>query len=153
LTGLGNRREFDLVMNGVHAGTVDLPLTLLLIDVDNFKAINDTHSHSAGDHVLREIATIIATHCRTGIDIPIRYAGDEFTAFLNADLATGVNVARRIRAALTATSFNHITPGTPVSISTGVATLRAGMTAADLFQAADTNLYRAKRAGRDRVAA
>jgi len=129
------------------------PTSLLLIDVDNFKAINDTHSHSAGDQTLRELARIISSHCREGIDTPIRYAGDEFTIFLNTDLANAITVAERIRAAVAAADFTDTTPGTPVSISTGVAALRPAMTPTDLFHAADTNLYQAKRAGRNRVAA
>ncbi|GAB1640711.1 diguanylate cyclase [Krasilnikovia sp. MM14-A1259] len=153
LTGLGNRRRFDQVMSGLRPGDGIPPVSLVLIDVDNFKTINDTHSHTAGDRVLRDIAAIIGAHCRRDIDTPVRYAGDEFTVFLDGDLASAAAVAERIRAAVAATDFGHLTPGTPVSISTGVATLRAGMTAADLFHAADTNLYRAKRGGRNRVAA
>jgi diguanylate cyclase (GGDEF)-like protein len=153
LTGLGNRRHFDRLMADVPAGGTTLPLSLLVIDVDRFKAINDAHSHSTGDEVLRAIGQLIAGHCRAGQDIPIRYAGDEFTIFLATDLTGAVAIAERIRAAVAATDFGHLTPGTPVSISTGVAALRAGMTAQDLFQAADANLYHAKRAGRNRVAA
>ncbi|BFU44906.1 diguanylate cyclase [Krasilnikovia sp. MM14-A1004] len=153
LTGLGNRRHFDELMAALHTGAIAPPLSLVLIDVDNFKTINDTHSHSAGDRVLRDIAEIIGGHCRHDIDTPIRYAGDEFTVFLAADLASAAAVAERIRHAVAAADFGDLTPGTPVSISTGVAALRAGMTGADLFHAADTNLYRAKRGGRNRVAA
>jgi diguanylate cyclase len=130
------------------------PVSLLVIDVDRFKAINDTYSHTAGDEVLRELGTILHAHCRTGQDTAIRYAGDEFVVFLDGDLATAVEVAHRIRAAVASSAvFAHITPGTTVSISTGAATLRPTMTTADLFRAADANLYQAKRSGRDRVAA
>jgi len=152
LTGVGNRRRFDELMAAVETGRLPYPTSLLLIDVDKFKAINDTYSHSAGDQVLRELGAILRANCRTA-DIPTRYAGDEFTVFLHADLPTAVEVAERIRAAVAATSFAHITPGAPVSISAGVAQLLAGMTAADLFHAADALLYQAKRGGRDRVAA
>ena len=153
LTGLGNRRHFDQLMADIYAGNHPSPTTLLLVDVDNFKSINDTHSHSAGDEILRELARIIGAHCRQGIDTPIRYAGDEFTIFLNSDPVNAVSVAERIRAAVSATDFSGTAPGTPVSISTGVAALRCGMTPTELFHTADTNLYRAKRAGRNRVAA
>jgi diguanylate cyclase (GGDEF)-like protein len=153
LTGLGNRRQFDQMGASVQAGAVSLPLSLLIIDVDKFKAINDTYSHSAGDQVLRELGVIIAGQCRAGVDTPIRYAGDEFTIFLNADLDSAIAVAERIRAVLAATDFDQVCPGMTVSISTGVAMLRAGMTTVDLFRAADTKLYKAKRAGRNRVAA
>ncbi len=153
LTGLGNRRRFDQMAAAVQAGAVSLPLSLLIIDVDKFKDINDTYSHSAGDQVLRELGMIIDGQCRAGVDTPIRYAGDEFTIFLNADLASSIAVAERIRATLAATDFDRVSPGMQVNISTGVAMLRPGMSAADLFHAADTKLYQAKRGGRDRVAA
>jgi diguanylate cyclase len=153
LTGLGNRRHYDHLTTAIDTGERPPPVSLLVIDVDNFKTINDAHSHSAGDQVLRELAAIFRGHCRAGIDTPIRYAGDEFTIFLHADLAAAVDIANRIRAAVAATDFGEITPGTPVSISTGVAVLRPGMTSTDLFATADANLYQAKQAGRDRVAA
>ena len=153
LTGLGNRRQFDQIAVAVDTGAAVSPVSLLVVDVDNFKTINDTHSHNAGDHVLRELGAIFRAHCRAGQDTPIRYAGDEFVVFLHANLATAVEIAERIRSSVAATDFDSVTPGTRVSISTGVATLRRDMTAADLFIAADAHLYRAKRAGRNRVAA
>jgi diguanylate cyclase len=152
LTGLGNRRHFDQLMLAVDAGALPQPTCLLVIDIDKFKSINDTHSHSAGDAVLREIGAILKANCRM-VDIPIRYAGDEFTIFVHADLPAAAELAERVRAAVAATDFAGIAPGTPVSISTGVAALLPGMTATDLFQSADTRLYEAKRGGRDRVAA
>jgi diguanylate cyclase (GGDEF)-like protein len=153
LTGLGNRRLFDQLMTAIDAAELPGPTSLLIVDVDEFKAVNDTHSHSAGDQVLRELAATLAAHCRDSRDIPVRYAGDEFTVFLNADLPAAAEIAERIRTAVAATNLDHITPGMPITISVGVAELHPGMTAAELFHAADANLYQAKRNGRDRVAA
>ncbi len=152
LTGLGNRRHFDQVMASIDAGTLPHPTALLLIDVDHFKAINDTYSHIAGDQVLRAIAGILLAHCGAD-DVAIRYAGDEFTVFLHADLAAATRVAERIRTAIRGADLEHVAAGLPVTVSVGVAPLRPGMAGMDLLHAADHQLYEAKRRGRDRVAA
>jgi diguanylate cyclase len=152
LTGLGNRRHFDVLMARVDAGTMPHPTVLLLMDLDRFKAINDTYSHTVGDQVLRAVAGALLEHCRAD-DLAIRYAGDEFTVFLHTDLAAALDVAERIRRAVHATDFTRFAPGLSASVSVGVAVLRPGMTGEDLFRAADHNLYQAKREGRDRVAA
>jgi diguanylate cyclase (GGDEF)-like protein len=148
LTGLGNRRQFDVLMNAIDTGTMGDQLVLLLIDVDHFKAVNDAFSHSAGDRVLRELAVILRSHCRAE-DTAVRYAGDEFTVFLRADPAAGREVAERIRAAVDAA---EILPGVRLSVSTGVAVLTPGMTGDELFRRADERLYEAKRQGRNTVA-
>ncbi|MCA2212071.1 GGDEF domain-containing protein [Jidongwangia harbinensis] len=153
LTGLGNRRQFDQLMTELDTGAAAGPVSLLILDVDKFKAVNDTYSHTAGDALLRRIGAVLAACCRTGQDVPIRYAGDEFTIFCYADLPAAVEVAERIRAAVAGAEVDGIAPGAPVSVSIGVAARADGMTAAELFQAADANLYRAKRGGRNRVAA
>jgi diguanylate cyclase len=151
LTGLGNRRRFDQVMAAIDAGLLPEPTSMLIVDVDKFKAINDTHSHSAGDYVLRELGTILKANCRPADPLPIRYEGDEFVVFLHGDLPTAVAVAKRIRQAVATADFDNIIPGTPVTVSAGVAMQRPGMTAAELYRTANTNLYRAKRDGRDRI--
>jgi diguanylate cyclase (GGDEF)-like protein len=151
VTGLGNRRRFDQLMSGVDGGQLATPISLLVIDVDKFKAINDTHSHSAGDYVLRELGTILKANCRPTDPLPIRCTDDEFVVFLHGDLPTAVAVAKGIREAVAATDFDQIIPGTPVTVSAGVATLRPGMTAAELFRTANANLFQAKLDGRDRV--
>ena len=99
LTGLANRRRFDQLMVDLDTGRLPEPAVLLLIDVDRFKAVNDLHSHTVGDQVLREIAAVLKAHCRAG-DVPIRYAGDEFVIFLQADLDAARSIADRIRAAV-----------------------------------------------------
>jgi diguanylate cyclase len=154
LTGLANRRRFDQVMGALRRTDPDAPTVFLLIDVDKFKAVNDTYSHAVGDAVLRRVADVIGVHCRQGSDVPIRYAGDEFAVFLQSlDLPAGVQVAERICAAVRTTDLDDVSPGLAVTLSIGVAARYPGMTAEDLFRTADERLYQAKRHGRDRVAA
>lgn len=92
-------------------------MSLLIIGVDKFKAINDSHSHSAGDDVLRALGAILKENCRDTDIPPIRYAGDEFTIFVHADLPTAIAIAERIRVAVSTADFDRITPGSPVSVS------------------------------------
>jgi len=154
LTSLANRRHFDQMLDALSESDPDEPTVFLLIDIDKFKAVNDTYSHTTGDAVLRRVAELIVMHCRQGVDIPVRYAGDEFVVFLRAlDLDSGVEVAERICAAVRAVDFDDVSPGLTVTLSIGVVTWHPGMTGEDLFQAADERLYEAKRRGRDQVAA
>ena len=154
LTGLPNRRAFDHQMDTVDHTRDQLhgPLVLLLVDVDEFKAVNDTFSHHAGDRVLQEVARAITTYCRTE-DTAARFGGDEFAVFLRTDLARGTDIAERIRRAVATVPWHTIAPGIRVTLSIGAAALAPGMTARDLFDAADRQLYRAKDRGRNQVAA
>jgi len=148
LTGLGNRRRFDLLLSRIDSGRIAPPLALLLIDIDHFKAVNDAYSHIAGDRALRAVAAILRAHCRTE-DVPVRYAGDEFTIFLRGDAAAGREVAERIRAAV---ARADILAGVSLTVSVGMANLTVGMTGDDLFRVADERLYAAKWSGRNAIA-
>jgi diguanylate cyclase (GGDEF)-like protein len=148
LTGLGNRRRFDLLLRRIDTGRIAPPLALLLIDIDHFKAVNDAYSHIAGDRALRTVAAILRAHCRAE-DVPVRYAGDEFTIFLRGDAAAGRDVAERIRAAV---ARADILAGVSLTVSVGLATLTPGMTGDDLFRVADERLYAAKWSGRNTIA-
>ncbi len=148
LTGLDNRRRFDLLMEHIDLGRLTAPLVLLIVDVDHFKAINDAYSHATGDRALREVARILRAHCRTE-DIPVRYAGDEFAVFLHGDLPVGREVAERIRAAVARTD---ILPGVRLTVSVGLAGLAEGMSGETLFREADDRLYAAKWSGRNTIA-
>ncbi|WP_433300073.1 diguanylate cyclase [Actinoplanes sp. CA-030573] len=148
LTKLGNRRRFDLLLNRIDSGRLAAPLVLLLVDVDHFKAVNDAYSHTVGDRALREVAKILRAHCRAD-DIPVRYAGDEFTVFLRGDLEVGREVAERIRAAV---AKADIIPGVRLTVSVGLAALTPDMTGESLFRAADDRLYAAKFSGRNTIA-
>jgi diguanylate cyclase (GGDEF)-like protein len=148
LTGLGNRRRFDVLIERVSRHGEE-PLTLLLIDLDHFKAVNDAYSHSAGDRALREVAGILRAHCRVG-DEAVRYAGDEFVVFLRGDAAAGAEVGERIR---TAVARAAILTDVRLTVSVGVAGWKPGMTGEQLFRAADDRLYAAKWSGRNTTAA
>jgi diguanylate cyclase len=152
LTGLGNRRAFDRQMTAIDVAGAGGPLVLVLVDLDRFKTINDRYAHSTGDRVLRELATVLRGNCRT-VDVPVRFGGDEFALFVRADLATAAQIAERIRDALALRSWGEIATGLRVTVSMGAAAYRAGMTSRQLFDAADRQLYTAKRSGRDRLAA
>jgi diguanylate cyclase (GGDEF)-like protein len=155
LTGLLNRRGLDAYIGTlVGASEVNgVPLTLALIDVDLFKRINDTFSHSVGDTVLRRVSSVIRAHCRQD-DLPVRYGGDEFLLVLaGADLATGTRVLQRLKRASDACLWQSEVPGLTVTLSIGIASHVRGATIAATIAAADEALYAAKAAGRDRIVA
>jgi diguanylate cyclase len=147
LTGLGNRRSFDRRLAALTGGTA-----LILIDVDRFKTINDTYSHSIGDEVLRTVAEMLAAHCRAG-EAAIRFGGDDFAMFLEADLPTAARVAERIRLVIADHDWDEVAPGLRVTLSMGAAAYDDGMTAEDLMKRADHQLYTAKRQGRNQLVA
>jgi diguanylate cyclase len=147
LTGLGNRRTFDRRLAALTTGTA-----LILIDVDRFKSINDNYSHSIGDEVLRTVAETLAIHCRAG-EAAVRFGGDEFAMFLDADLPTAARIAERIRTVIADHDWDDVAPGLRVTLSMGAAAYDDGMTAEDLMKRADHQLYTAKRQGRNRLAA
>ncbi len=156
LTGLSNRRYMEshlgtLIEQAVARGK---PLATLVIDIDYFKAVNDTHGHDAGDDVLRDFAMRIKKSIR-GIDLACRYGGEEFVIVMpETDMAVAAMVAERLRRRIAADPF-AIAEGTrhiPVTISIGIAGLRdKDDTGAALLKRADQALYRAKRDGRNRV--
>jgi two-component system cell cycle response regulator len=130
------------------------PLTVMVIDIDYFKAINDSHGHDAGDDVLRDFALRIKRSIR-GIDLACRYGGEEFVLVMpETDMAVAAMVAERLRRRIAAEPF-AIQQGArsiPVTISIGIAALRdKADTAAAVLKRADQALYRAKRDGRNRV--
>jgi two-component system cell cycle response regulator len=156
LTGLFNRRymESHLATLIEQAKSRTKPLTALILDIDYFKSINDTHGHDAGDDVLREFALRIRRSIR-GIDLACRYGGEEFVVVMpETDMAVAAMVAERLRRRIAADPF-AIQGGArniPVTISIGIAGLRGrDDSAAALLKRADQALYRAKRDGRNRV--
>jgi diguanylate cyclase (GGDEF)-like protein len=152
LTGLANRRRFERQLEREVARTERYghPFCLLLVDIDDFKDVNDTYGHEAGDEVLRRVANVIQSGTR-GIDTGARIGGDEFAVILpETPLARGMEVAERLRSAIAALDGE---PHGPVTASLGVAELPAcARTQDELRAAADGALYEAKRAGRDRAA-
>lgn len=158
LTGLHNRRymESHLATLAEQASARGKPLALMMLDIDFFKSINDSHGHDAGDDVLREFATRIRKSVR-GIDLACRYGGEEFVVVMpETDLHVAGMVAERLRRAIASEPF-AIDKGTKkisVTISIGLAVLdRKGEPIADVMKRADQALYRAKHDGRNRVVA
>src|SRR5262245_15195473 len=155
LTGLFNRRYMEshvgtLVEQATNRGK---PLTVLVLDIDYFKSINDAHGHDAGDDVLREFAIRIKKSIR-GIDLACRYGGEEFVVVMpETDMAVATLVAERLRRRIASEPF-PIQQGASkveVTISVGIAALAHGESAAAVLKRADQALYRAKRDGRNRV--
>jgi len=158
LTGLYNRRymESHLATLVEQAAGRSKPLTVLVLDIDYFKAINDTYGHDAGDDVLREFAIRVRKSIR-GIDLACRHGGEEFVIVMpETDLAVAATVAERLRRRIALESFPIEQGRRPidVTISIGIAALEgADDTAGNLLKRADQALYRAKRDGRNRVVA
>ena len=155
LTGLRNRRYFSsrLAEELARAKRYHTPLSLLILDLDWLKTINDSHGHEAGDRAIKGVAAVMETTLRA-TDLGARYAGDEFAALLPQTTAQeALGLARRIGQRVRALGYGP--QGSPLSVSIGVADLDgAGSDSAeDLFTAADEALYAAKAAGRDSVVA
>lgn len=158
LTGLFNRRHFDEVkedefQRALRSGQ---PLSLLICDIDYFKAFNDHYGHAAGDQCLRDVAQAMNTAIIRSGDGLARIGGEEFAILLPATSATAaLQVAERVRQAVADLRIAHAASGVGpwVSISVGLAQLEAGRTPDfdALFEAADQALYRAKEKGRNRI--
>jgi len=158
LTGLPNRRQFDqtLEMEWNRALRNRRPLSLLILDVDCFKALNDLRGHQAGDECLQRIAVALHLSLRRAGEIAARYGGEEFAAILpDADISSAASVAETMRQEVLALEIPHEASLVErfVTISIGVAAMHpdAAQPPAALIAAADEALYRAKRGGRNRV--
>ncbi len=150
VTGCMNRRAMLLRLEEEinRSSRSDGPLSALVIDLDNFKEVNDRHGHEAGDAVLREVALVLMSEFRA-FDRVARYGGDEFVAILaNADLASAAAAADRVLSRLAKASLSAAN-GIPASI--GAAQWYPPMTAEGLLRAADTALLDAKRTGKGRI--
>ncbi len=153
LTQVGNRLALK---NGLHkevevSHRYQQPLSILMIDIDHFKSVNDQYGHSAGDHILKRVAATLADTCRQA-DSTYRYGGEEFVIILsNTDLSGAETIAERIRAAVAGLVCIHEKQEIPVTISLGVAGLAEAETYKALLQRADEALYRAKSSGRNQA--
>lgn len=155
LTQLANRRHLDrrLAEEVARANRYGAPLSVLLLDVDHFKKVNDGHGHSAGDAVLREIARELRSSVRI-MDLAARYGGEELLVLAPSTPSHAAHVfAERLRA-----QIEHLAIDAPgaeralrVTVSIGVAQLAPGHDGASVLAAADEALYEAKRSGRNRV--
>lgn len=155
LTGLANRRCFDDTLHAEWARALRQrqPLSLLMVDVDNFKAYNDANGHLGGDECLKRIARAVASEMRAN-DLVARYGGEEFAVILpNQSLKGAAIVAERIRCRVEQLQLPSTAPTRHVTVSIGAATAMAGSDnhASELVATADAALYRAKHLGRNRI--
>ncbi|MBX3229614.1 MAG: GGDEF domain-containing protein [Labilithrix sp.] len=156
VTKVGNRRHWEecLAQEVANAARAQMPLSLLLLDVDNLKTLNDRGGHAAGDTSLAIVGEVLKDTCRSR-DIPARFGGDEFAVLLPRTHAVEARVlAERIRGELADRRRGHASPiAELLSVSIGICDLASieEERAEQLFVCADRALYAAKQAGRDRV--
>lgn len=154
LTGTGNRIAMDqtLLREIDVARRHSRPLSLLMLDIDHFKQVNDTYGHSAGDEVLKAIANAIKGELRT-IDRVFRYGGEEFLIVLsNTDRDAAAMIGERLRLSTRELVYPLLEHPLELTISLGCSTLLAAESADSLLRRADSALYIAKREGRNRLA-
>jgi diguanylate cyclase (GGDEF)-like protein len=151
LTGLANRRRFERQLEREVSRTLrySRPFCLLLLDIDNFKLVNDTHGHEAGDETIRRLSLTLQAGTR-GIDLAARIGGEEFAVILpETDFEGGIDVAERLRIAISEMLIPSVGG---ITASFGVAEFPlCAATGRELIVVADAALYEAKRGGRNRV--
>lgn len=144
LTGLGNRRAFDqaLLDESIRSERQGQTLCLVYLDVNKFKAINDTYGHAAGDQVLRQVGMVIGKVIRRHVDLGFRLGGDEFAMLLpGSTLDEAAAVTGRIRE-----RCRHAGPGAVLQVSVGICQLEAQETLSRFVRRADKAMYAEKRA-------
>jgi two-component system chemotaxis family response regulator WspR len=158
LTGLSNRRHFDeyLELEWRRATRDQTQLSLMMIDVDYFKAYNDNFGHLEGDEALRQVAKAIRASCARPSDLPARYGGEEFALVLPNTTPGGARLlAEKLRMTVAGMNIPHIAPGpgSSLTVSIGISTLtpEVGSNSRQLIQEADKGLYAAKHNGRNQV--
>ncbi len=154
LTGMLNRRGFAEACSRVidREAKAGRPVTVMILDIDHFKSINDRFGHPAGDEILKLFATVVINNVRIS-DLSGRVGGEEFAALLPCSLEEGVIVAERVREAFETSGITCEEGAVDTTVSIGVAGGPAGTELEVLLAAADTALYQAKRSGRNRVEA
>jgi diguanylate cyclase (GGDEF)-like protein len=154
LTGLMNRRAFLAVADDTveFCRRYKRGMATLMIDIDHFKKINDTHGHAAGDDAIKQIAEIINQSIRS-TDKAARFGGEEFVVLLREiDQETALLLAERIRSSIEQTKINHGEAGIPATVSIGVAiNVEGDRDVQDMIERADQGLYIAKKTGRNRT--
>jgi diguanylate cyclase (GGDEF)-like protein len=153
LTGLPNRRAFteDLERRFEQWRRHKVPLSLIMLDIDHFKSINDRYTHAGGDTALKHLGKVLQAALRQ-MDIAARYGGEEFAIILpGTKLPDAINVAERLRATIAASGFEYDNYLVPITASLGLATADASDTASTLIERADQALYAAKQGGRNRA--
>lgn len=155
LTGLYNRRYFDDALNEYLAAfrRIDKPVGMILLDIDHFKQVNDTHGHDIGDEVLRHVAACLSEYTRYH-DVVARLGGEEF-AILSANVSDSqlYSLADRVRNGISGLTVEIGNVTLRITVSAGVALWDGHETGEQLLKRADGQLYHAKRSGRNRVCA
>jgi len=153
LTGLANRQHFDLIFNQItrEARRRKEPFSLVLLDVDNFKEMNDTHGHDAGDEVLKSLAELLQRNTREQ-DFVARWGGEEFTILLpDTSVEQALHLCEKIRCVLQDAVIVTAAARLKVTSSFGIAQFAGGLGKSELLKRADRALYQAKRSGKNRV--
>lgn len=153
LTDLHNRIDFDERFEAEFTASRrhEKALSLLFLDIDHFKNLNDNYGHQAGDEALRQVAKTLKEVCRTE-DVPCRYGGEEFTIILpDTGKAGAEQLAERLRAAIEEKEINFEGQKLPVTASIGISTFSHQEKGEALIQEADKALYQAKTGGRNKV--
>ena len=155
LTGLHNRRGLDISLQASLEETTRIkkPLCVLMIDIDHFKAINDSHGHLIGDKVLISVGKLLSNQVR-GDDYVARYGGEEFIVILQeTPITAAFTLAEKIRSSIERLKLKQVKTGKsldPITVSLGVASFRYGEAMEDFLNRCDEALYRAKKLGRNR---
>ncbi len=153
LTQVANRASFDRALTDMVNDFYrrNYPFALIMIDIDDFKKINDTYGHQAGDYVLQELARVLKGQLRAR-DIIARYGGEEFAIILpGVTFSQAIRVAERLRKSVEKHLFKYKEQEIPVTISVGVAMMREGLDETSIVEQADKALYLAKRSGKNQV--
>jgi len=155
LTGLYNRVHLDDFCTRLdelwNRGRIE-NLSVIMIDIDHFKRINDTYGHNVGDEVLQQMAKTVRSSCR-GSDTVYRLGGEEFLVVCFEPLPSAMELAERIRQQVSADPGMEVILNGGITVSLGVAEWKTGEHRKELLERADANLYQAKKNGRDQVAA
>ncbi|MEH0835088.1 sensor domain-containing diguanylate cyclase [Pectobacterium cacticida] len=154
LTGLMNRQAFDYLFRRVSMKKAlqDKTLSLILMDIDHFKAINDQYGHNVGDNVLKTVSAVLPAQTRSS-DYSCRWGGEEFVILLdNCDINAAHQRAEALRHCIEVTSLPFHEKAIQITVSCGIAEYRAGETLNTLINRADIALYQAKQRGRNQVA-
>lgn len=155
LTGVYNRRYFEQEIERYHRQSqrTESDLSLIILDVDNFKLYNDQYGHLKGDDVLKSVATVLSNNTRRPLDCAFRYGGEEFAVLLpNTPLEAATKIAENIIVEIASLKIVHSPSSYKVVTASAGVTSNIGLsTTSEFIDAADAELYRAKEAGRNRV--